>query len=105
MSNAYTDTDSGNQVKLRVGEEFTVELSESRMGGYKWEVIDGGIPVLKQVGVESQATASLTGNPNRRTWRFIAAEPGSVQLHMQHKRSWEADSAGRQFSLSVNVAA
>jgi predicted secreted protein len=76
------------------------------MGGYRWNLVESGAPVLEaeELGAQS-ADASAPGGHSSRSWCFTAQQPGSVQLRLQHLRSWQPDAPGRDFRLSVKVAA
>ena len=105
MNHSYSDADNGRTIDLKVNDSFDLTLSESRMGGYRWKLVDNGVPVLKAEETGAQAAdASVPGGRGSRSWRFTAQQPGSAQLRLQHLRSWQPDAPGQDFSLSVKVA-
>src|SRR5437879_87891 len=106
MNQTYGEDDNGRTLELKVNDSFDLMSSESRMGGYRWNLIETGAPVLKAQELASQATdASAPGGRSSRSWCFTAQQPGSVQLRLQHLRSWQPNAPGRDFRLSVKVVA
>ncbi|HEY7352807.1 MAG TPA: protease inhibitor I42 family protein [Terriglobales bacterium] len=105
MSRTYSEDANGNTVELEIGKNFEISLRESRMGGYKWKLVDNGEPILRneEVGGGSSDT-SVPGGRSSRNWRFTGQEAGSTQLRLQHQRSWES-APGHEFRLTVNVSA
>ncbi len=97
---------NGRVLDLKVSNSFELTLAESRLGGYRWQLVETGAPVLKAEELGAQASdASVPGGRSSRSWRFTAQQPGSIQLRLQHLRSWQPDAPGRDFQLSVKVAA
>jgi inhibitor of cysteine peptidase len=105
MSHLVTEADNGKVLELKLHEALDVRLPESRMAGYRWQMVQSGEPLLKSAEIKTQATGSLPGQANIRSWQFTAEQPGSAQVQMQHRRSWERDKPGREFSLTVKVVA
>ena len=107
MSQSLTETDNGHTLEMKVNDTFDLRLRESRMGGYHWNLEENGAPFLSVVErkAETQPTSSPRGQPNLRTWRFTAQRPGSARIQLHHRRPWEPESSGSEFSLSVKVVA
>ena len=108
MRQLVTESDNGRTIQLHPQDELDLQLNESRMGGYRWTLIDTGEPVLRRQTTEkasTQAAASKLGMPNIRTWQFTAEQPGATQLRLRQQRSWETESAGSDFCLTIEVAA
>jgi predicted secreted protein len=106
MNQTYSDDDDGRTIELKVDDTFELTLSESRMGGYRWELVETGTPTLKAEELGPHAIdASMPGGRSSRSWRFTAQQPGLAQLRLQHLRSWQPTAPGRDFRLSVKVAA
>jgi predicted secreted protein len=106
MNQTYSEDDNGRTLELKVNDSFDLLLSESRMGGYRWNLVETGAPVLKAEEIGSHAAdASAPGGGSSRSWCFTAQQPGSVQLRLQHLRSWQPNAPSRDFRLSVKVAA
>ena len=103
MSEALTQADNGRSIELHVGDRFQLSLRESRMGGYRWNMVEKGEPVLGSNETEVHSRPPALGEPRMRAWTFTAEEPGSVRIYLQHRRPWEAAGSGEDFSLNVSV--
>jgi len=104
MNEALTQSDNGRSIELHVGDQFQLSLRESRMAGYRWNMVEKGEPVLTSVETEVHSRPPALGEPRMRAWQFKAEKPGSVRIHLQHRRPWEAAGSGDDFSLNVSVA-
>ena len=103
MLQIYSEDADGSAIALRVHDDFEVSLRESRMGGYKWKLVESGVPVLKCEELPAEAFNPAVAGGGNRSWRFTAEQPGSTQLRLLHQRSWESQPA-REFRLNVTVA-
>lgn len=98
-----TEDAQDHEIRLRVGERFSVELREQAMGGFRWvlEESSGSATTLDRemtvpgIGIGAHAT---------HTWEFAAAKPGVERLVWKYGRSWEQDTAERVFRIQVSVA-
>ena len=100
-----TEAANGHELSLQVHDTFQLQLPEARMGGYRWQLLTNGEPILKSAEVKTQASSSVPGQSNIRTWQFSVEQPGSVQIHLQHRRPWERDKPAGEFVLTVKAAA
>ena len=105
MDQALSEADNGRAIELHVWESLQIQLPESRMGGYRWSLVETGAPVLAAIEVGTKSAPSLPGQSNIRRWQFSAKQAGSVHIQLRHGRSWEPESSGSEFSLSVKVVA
>ena len=103
MNQALTQADNGRSIELHVGDRFELSLRESRMGGYRWNVVEKGEPVLTSVETKEHSRAPALGEPRMRVWQFTAEKPGSAHIYLQHRRPWETAGSGDDFSLNVSV--
>jgi len=103
MTEALTEADNGHSIELHVGDQFSLSLRESRMGGYRWTLVENGEPVLTSREEKVESRPSRVGEKNIRAWRFTAEKPGSASIQLQHRRPWEQAGSGDDFSLSVTV--
>jgi predicted secreted protein len=104
MTKIYSEDASGSTVELRVKDKFNISLPETTIGGYRWKLVESGVPVLKSEELEGTTSdPSVPGGRSSRSWRFSAQQLGSTQLRLQHLRSWETNSPSREFLLHVNV--
>jgi len=76
------------EIELVVGETWTVQL-EAAGGGYRWQAdIDG------DDGIVETSTDYAEGDVKKGGWRgdvasVTAVRPGSVDVHVAQRRSWE----------------
>lgn len=103
MTEALTQADNGRSIELHVGDQITLSLRESRMAGYRWNVLEKGEPVLTSVETEEHSRPPALGQPRMRAWQFTAEKPGAGRIYMQHRRPWEAAGSGDDFLLNVSV--
>jgi hypothetical protein len=47
MTKVYSEDASGSTVELKVKDNFNISLPETTMGGYRWRLVESGVPVLK----------------------------------------------------------
>jgi predicted secreted protein len=103
MNQALTQADNGRSLDLHVGDQFSLCLRESRMGGYRWNMVEKGEPILTSAETEVHSRPPALGEPRMRAWQFKAEKPGSARIYLQHRRPWEAAGSGDDFSLNVLV--
>jgi predicted secreted protein len=103
MNQALTQADDGRSIALHVGDQFKLSLRESRMAGYRRNMVEKGEPVLTSVETEEHSRPPELGAPRMRAWQFKAEKPGSTRIFLQHRRPWETAGSGDDFSLSVSV--
>jgi len=103
MNQALTQADNGRTIELHVGDQFKLSLRESRMAGYRWNVVEKGEPVLTSVETKEQPRAPALGEPKMRAWQFMAEKTGSAHVYLQHRRPWETAGSGEDFWLNVSV--
>jgi predicted secreted protein len=105
VDQSLTEVDNGRTVEVRLRESLKILLRESRTGGYRWNLVETGEPMLTPAEVGTKATPSLPGQKHLRCWEFTAQQPGSARIQIRHRRPWEPESSGSEFSLNVNVVA
>jgi len=97
----FDETASGGEVRVKVGQEFEVVLSETPTTGYRWKVVSDGAPVCRIERDEFQASAPTPGAPGRHAWVFSAAQSGAAVLDLAYRRSFGASEPARRFTLRV----
>lgn len=103
MNEALSQADNGRSIELHVGDQFQLSLRESRMAGYRWNMVEKGEPVVTSVETEVHSEPPALGAPRMRAWQFTAEKPGAARIYMQHRRPWEAAGSGDDFLLNVSV--
>ena len=100
------ESNAGQRIELRPGEEAQLALAEKRLSGYRWQIEQSGQPAVNVLDEQTPAAAdSPPGGADLRTFRIRALEPGTATLLLRHRRSWEPENSGRTFSLSFHIAA
>jgi predicted secreted protein len=105
MQQALTEADNGRSLRLQIDDELELQLKEARMGGYQWTLLQGGEPELQAEEIKSEPASASLGERRARAWHFVAKQPGATRVRLRHRRPWEAETAGREFSLAVEVVA
>ena len=96
-----TQSDRGRTVEVAAGQTVTVRLPENPSTGYRWAVESAG--GLQQTGDRSEAGGAM-GGAGVREIEFRAAEPGSHELRMKNRRTWEGDAGGGdRFDVTIVV--
>jgi len=95
-------------VDLRVGETLEISLSENASTGYQWMISAESAQKLDKVLRERESSVEgaggTPGKPGVRHFNFEALGPGTAELELEYRRSWEAGKApARRFSLHVRV--
>ena len=100
-------TDASNEIKVRKGEPFALELPANAGTGYTWMVHGSLPPGLKETG----KPVFLEGDPNRMgapgVWRFVLVgdRDGEYDIAFEMRRVWETDEKPvRRAIVKVTVA-
>jgi predicted secreted protein len=94
---------NGETVRVRLGDEILLTLSETPTTGFRWKLIADGAPACVLIGDTARPSAA-PGGPAARDWRFRAANPGSAHIELVLVRSWEGpSSASRTFVVDIAV--
>lgn len=97
-------TRNNNAIEISVGETFRVQLSENPTTGYRWHLQTDGAPALRLVQDSFEASRSAPGGGGLRCWSFAADHPGSIELRMELRRSWQPQPVN-SFGVTVSVKA
>ena len=103
------EADANSTRTVRVGEELVLRLSENPTTGYAWEIGQTGPGVLRVVANSfepggSPGAAPMPGAGGRRVVRLVADRAGTVRLHAEQRRSWDAPGVAQQtrdFTIEV----
>jgi inhibitor of cysteine peptidase len=99
------EQDAGKTITLNTGDTLFVELDGNVTTGFNWIAAPQKPILLNQVG-EAEVTpeSDLVGAPGKIVLRFEAVAQGQTVLHLDYKRSWEADEAPeKSFEVTVVV--
>jgi predicted secreted protein len=94
---------SGTSVRVAVGDEMEITLSETRTAGYAWRVAS---PASALLAVEDLgfARAPGVGGTGTHRWRVTAKQAGSATLELAYGRSWEQASPAKKFTVAIEAA-
>jgi len=101
-------SNSGGQVELGPGQVLVITLESNPSTGYRWEVVEIGGAILRQVG-EVQFELSDPQDPpppgagGWETFRFEAVGAGETGLELAYRRPWEDVEPLMTFSVQVSV--
>lgn len=93
-------SDSGNIVKVKAGDNFTITLESNITTGYKWKIARPlDTRLLKLLGSKSVAPENIRiGAPGKEEWVFKAIRHGKTIVSFDYTRPWEegAPAAGSE---------
>ena len=98
----------GSQVNMHVGETLVITLSENASTGFQWvtphESVHNFENILHERKSEAEGPAHTPGKRGVRHFYFDAVQPGTAELELLYRRSWETDKPpARKFKLRVRV--
>jgi len=102
----FEEKDSGQNVEIPLGNEFEVYLPENPTAGYRWSVVQNGLPVCTLIEQKFLPGLETTGQPGTQAWKFQCTALGAATLELVYRRSWEeATSSGASFVLHLTGTA
>jgi inhibitor of cysteine peptidase len=104
-SMTISEQDQGSELRVQVGDEFTVRLSAIPGTGYSWNVSEEGRGVLVEIGqptFEKMTDVRRLGAPEQQVFRFRVGSAGVRQLQLEYRRPWDkSGTAVKMFSITV----
>ena len=102
------DSFNGRQIQLHVGETFEISLSENASTGFRWitpaESAHKFEKILRETESAAEGAGAPPGKPGVRHFYFEAIGPGTVELELHYRRTWEtAKPPARKFTLHIRV--
>ena len=102
---SYTEAENGAVVLLTPGDAFEIRLAENPTTGYRWHLVDWDHSILEMTrGEFSPSSTTQYGAGGEHVWEFVARGSGHVALRLDQRRSWEAATPAKSFTLDVSVA-
>lgn len=108
-----TEASNGKEVSLKLGQTFTLTLTENPSTGYVWKfatsgnIEQNGSPaclILSDSFVpKAGQSSSHVGSPGIHEWRFRADLPGTSTIELRLIRPWDASSVKRSFLIHLRV--
>ena len=101
-STIFGAEDNGRTVSVTTQTVFSIELEENPTTGYRWSVpqFDGKYLELESDQF-SPATGTGVGGGGIRQFSFRVKTPGKSNVRLVRARSWEKDSQGPEFEITV----
>lgn len=104
---AVDASDSGDAVKIGIGEELFVDLDANPATGFQWEVLEiSDTSVIEKESNEykaSEANATV-GSGGVERWTFKALNKGTTRLYLEYSQPWEGGiKEAKTFTLIVVV--
>jgi len=99
-----SESDSGGERSVAIGEELIIRLAENRTTGYRWHLSTPGDAFTVVDDTYQVAQPGQPGAPGVRTVRLRAAHPGSYELTAVSQRPWTQGTepgAGLRFAIRV----
>ena len=99
-----TDSDNGHQVELSTGDELQVILEANPSTGYKWQLREAHIGVLRPSARKFSPYDRAVGAGGKDILTFRAVSPGCTKLKLSFERPFEQGKPpAKEFSLGVTV--
>jgi len=97
-------TSDGHEITLAVNEILALSLPENPTTGFRWDFAIKPEPVCSLVKSAFEPAGGPPGNGGTHLWQFQAMRPGSGQIQLDYRRSWEKETpATRTFRLTIHV--
>jgi inhibitor of cysteine peptidase len=97
------ESSNGREVVLQLGQPLQVNLNENASTGFRWTV-HRKPEILRESGEIVDGPKGPPGKSGARTFSFEALRPGSGELELEYRRSWEKTAKpARTFKLLVRV--
>jgi predicted secreted protein len=101
----YDEKANGQQIDVKVNEEFVISLGEIPTAGYRWVTKRRGGPVLQLLEESTTADPSRVGGAARHLWHFRAMADGAAEIELHYVRPWESSAAPtRTFVAKVRAS-
>jgi predicted secreted protein len=88
MGRTFTSANNGSSVQLPVNKTFLLELAETPVTGYRWQIVSNtGIEIISSGIILNKAASAGSGGVRR--FAIQLTGPGSFHLVARLRRSWE----------------
>lgn len=98
------ESSNGREVALQTGQALKITLNENASTGFRW-ILRNEPNILRESGDDADVPKAPPGQGGVRTFAFEAVSPGSGEIDLEYRRSWEKTAQpARTFKLLVRVA-
>ena len=99
-----TESDSGRELSVAVGDAIEIALPENPGTGYRWIVKAGGEPCLSLESERFERGAAVPGRGGVHRWTFKVIAAGSAAIEMNYLRPWEKNvPPARSFMIKLHA--
>ncbi|MBF2055021.1 MAG: protease inhibitor I42 family protein [Candidatus Sericytochromatia bacterium] len=96
------DRGTPQQISLKPGETFAIQVQSNASTGYSWQVLESGLQSHDQQYHPDCQDPMIVGSGGKLYYIFTAPEQGPASIQLQHGRSWEPKSQQiYTFNLSI----
>jgi len=102
----FEKTDDGKSVRLKIGEEFQIQLKGVPTAGYTWKIMEMDTARLRLISEDQKSLTpvGMVGGSSLFIWRLSPQTAGKSRLVLKNFRSWEgADKAVETFTLIIHA--
>jgi len=100
------EVDTGRSVELKRGDQLILELEGNPTTGFRWEIKEVDIDILKQQGeMEFKSDPKgMMGGGGFSVFTFSASRAGSTALQLVYRQRWDKEApAAKAFQVMVSV--
>ena len=100
----YSET--ARDIRVKVGEVFTIRLESNETTGYSWRGNEGfDRSCFELTGSPYQpAQPQRPGSGGEQLYHFKALKAGTTEIRLTYKRSWEATPSDKTVVFSVRIS-
>jgi len=103
-----TNSDRGKTVTLKAGQSLTLRLNQNPTTRYRWIIPTFDAQLIRLTDDRFESTAAnkpmMMGAGGQRILILQASRPGTIQLNLENKRSWDLESpSAESFDLTVQI--
>ena len=100
-----TQENNGQEIDVKSGDLFRIELVEMGSAGYNWYVDGLNTEVVELVSKETRVISEdRVGGPVMAIWLLKAKKTGKIEIKMDHYRIWEGkQKATKHFSIKLLI--
>ncbi len=100
----YGLEDEGREIEVHPGDEFEINLPETRTAGYRWKAERVAEPACELLSDQSESATGSVGGSGSHYFHFRAVSAGSGEIKLYYGRSWEQEKGpAKTFALRVHV--
>jgi inhibitor of cysteine peptidase len=97
------ESSNGREVVMQTGRTLTIRLKENASTGFRW-IVQAKPDILRESADHAEGPKGPPGQGGVRTFSFEALGPGSGELDLEYRRSWEKTAKpARTFKILVRV--